>query len=249
MNIGIIIGNSSVKIAGFENNSIKKRFAISAQKEHTPDEIYLIFELFGLTHADDAIMASVVPSLSPIYEKVLRTKFGIDNPLRVSWSLNTGVSTEYKAPETMGEDRIANIVGAFHEFKKNIVVIDFGTATTVDIITEDGKHLGGIIAPGIKESLENLIQKTSKLFHVEIERPKSFLGRNTQECMVSGIYLLTVGFIESVKAAIKRETRKDFVFIATGGLAEKISSVAPAVDALDPDLGIKGLIHIYRLNR
>ncbi len=249
MKVAIIIGNTTVRVAGFDDEGIKRKFSLSTRYNYTEDEIYIMFELFGITHLEDAVIASAVPSLNPLYESVLKGKFGITQPLRVSWDLNTGLVPGYSVPGTMGEDRIANVVGAFHEYRKNIAIVDFGTATTVDFVTEDGKHLGGIIAPGIKASFENLVKRTSKLFDVEIKKPERFIGQSTEECMRSGIYLLSIGFIESVKAAVKRETKKEFTFIATGGLAETLAGLVPAIDAIDPDLGIKGLIHLYRLNR
>ncbi|MCK4231571.1 type III pantothenate kinase, partial [candidate division WOR-3 bacterium] len=155
----------------------------------------------------------------------------------------------YRNLSNLGADRIANAVGAHFEYGKDVAVVDFGTATTIDFVTSKGEYLGGIIAPGLEASLHNLISKAPKLFEIKPEKPSRYVGRSTEECLQSGSYLLTVGLIEAVRAAVRRETKIDFTFIATGGLADRFAPFANAIELVDRDLTLKGCLHLYRLNK
>lgn len=249
MNLAVSIGNSQVKVASFEEKKIIGNFSFSSQKSYTSDELYAIFKIFGITDAEDAVIASVVPSLCSFFYDMLKKKFGIKAPLRITPNLKTGIKFSYKDPQSLGEDRIANIVGASKTYSGDLAVIDFGTAIAVDFITKDKNHLGGMIIPGISSSLANLIASTSRLFNIEIKKPEKYIGQTTQECMESGIYLSIIGLLDAIKAASKQETNIDFIFLATGGESEIIGKFAPVIKIIDPDLVLKGLMEIYYLNR
>jgi type III pantothenate kinase len=163
--------------------------------------------------------------------------------------VNTEVELNYRSLSNLGADRIANVVGAHFEYKKDVAVVDFGTATTIDFVTAEAQYLGGIIAPGLQRSLEHLVSSTSRLFDIKPIKPIRYVGRSTEECLQSGFYLLTVGLIEAARAAVRRETKIDFSFIATGGLADRFAPFSNSIDIVDRDLTLKGCLHLYRLNK
>lgn len=242
------IGNTSTKVASAAE-SILSVSNLATHRDYTADEIFVHLKTLGIENVNDGVVCSVVPEVTPKFISMFRKRLNVSNPLVVSPYIETGLELHYKNLSNLGADRIANAVGAHFEYGKDVAVVDFGTATTIDFVTAKGVFLGGIIAPGLKESFVHLVSSTSKLFEVETVRPEHVIGRSTEECMQSGFFLLTVGLIEAARVAARRETGTDFTFIATGGLAERFAPLANTIEIIDRDLTLKGCLHLYRLNK
>lgn len=249
MIILVDVGNSATKIAAAENGKIVSVTRITTEPERTPDELYVFLKTLGISEPRDAAISSVVPSLTPKFVSMFRNRMNLGSPLVVTPYIATGIELSYRNISTLGPDRIANAVAAFFEYGKDVAVVDFGTATTIDFVTADGKFLGGIIAPGLEASLQHLVSSTSRLFEVDLVKPTRYVGRSTEECMQSGSYLLTLGLVEAARTAVRKETKIDFTFVATGGLAERFAPLASATGIIDRDLTLKGCWHLYRLNK
>ncbi|MCK5914520.1 MAG: type III pantothenate kinase, partial [Deltaproteobacteria bacterium] len=144
--------------------------------------------------------------------------------------------------------RIVNAVAAYQRYKKAMIIIDFGTATTFDCVSDKGEYLGGVIAPGMNISMEALCSRASKLPRVELRRPKEVVGKNTVHCMQSGIVYGYLSLVEGLIAKIKNELKKDLVVVATGGLAQVIDRETDIIDDVDEFLTLKGLKYLYDLN-
>lgn len=243
------IGNSFTKVATAEGTRLTSTARLTTHPERTPDEIFIELKTLGIRKPKDAVICSVVPALTERFVEMFRSRFNLGNPLVVTPYVNTGITILYRNLSNLGADRIANAVGAYFDYGRDVAVVDFGTATTIDFVTSKGEYLGGIIAPGLEISLNNLISKAPKLFEIKPKKPSRYVGRSTEECLQSGSYLLTVGLIEAVRAAVRRETKTDFTFIATGGLADRFAPFANAIELVDRDITLKGCLHLYRLNK
>ncbi len=243
------VGNSFTKVATAEGTRLTPAARLATHPERTPDEIFIELKTLGIQEPKDAVICSVVPVLTGRFVEMFRSRFNLGNPLVVTPYVNTGITILYRNLSNLGADRIANAVGAYFDYGKDVAIVDFGTATTIDFVTSKGEYLGGIIAPGLESSLDLLVSSTSKLFEIKPKKPSSYVGRSTEECLQSGSYLLTVGLIEAVRAAVRRETKIDFTFIATGGLADRFAPFANAIELVDRDLTLKGCLHLYRLNK
>ena len=170
-------------------------------------------------------------------------------PLLVGPGTKTGIPIHYDNPREVGADRIVNAVAAYEHYRRSLIVVDFGTATTFDGISARGEYLGGAIAPGIMVSSEALFQKASKLPRVEIVRPEKVIGKNTVASMQSGIVYGYVGLIDGIVNRMKKEMGDNPFVVATGGLAQLIAAESEAIDEVDDYLTLKGLRIIYSRNR
>jgi type III pantothenate kinase len=162
--------------------------------------------------------------------------------------LKTGITVKTDNPSEVGADRLVNAFAAWRRFKASMIVIDFGTATTFDVVSAQGDYLGGVIAPGVNLSLDALHRAAAKLPNVAIQPPDKVIGTNTIGAMQSGIYYGYAGMVESVTAKIKKEFGAPMKVIATGGLASLYAKACPAIEQVDPDLTITGLKELYQLN-
>jgi type III pantothenate kinase len=196
---------------------------------------------------DAAIMASSVPPLVTVFEELCQGYFGV-SPMVIGPGTKTGVRISIDNPREVGADRVVNAAAAHHRYGGPLIVIDLGTATTFDAISEDGDYLGGAIAPGILISAEALFEHAAKLPRVELVRPARAIGRNSIAAMQSGIILGYVGLIEGIVARMRKELGGKAKVIATGGLADVIASETNVVEAIEADLTLLGLRLIYDLN-
>jgi len=204
----------------------------------------------GLTFADidNVIICSVVPPLEPIFEELSKRYFGI-LPLIVGPGVKTGVRICTDNPREVGADRVVNTVAAHRLYGGPVIVIDFGTATTLDVVSEEGDYLGGAIAPGIGIASEALFERASKLPRIELIAPQHAIGRNTVSAMQSGVIFGYVGLIESLVHRIQEELGSKARVVATGGLADVIAKETKVVDEVNPHITLYGLRLIHELNR
>jgi type III pantothenate kinase len=253
--LAVDIGNTNTVMGLFKNEELVHDWRIRTEVNATIDEYGIIIR--SLFRASDCrmeevkqvIISCVVPPVLHVVERFCRKYFNIV-PLVVGPGIRTGMPIFYDNPKEVGADRIVNAVAAYEAFKEAAIVVDFGTATTFDYISERGEYLGGVISPGIMISCEALFQKASKLPRVEIfARPTSILAKNTISSMNAGIVFGYAGLVEGIISRMKREVGTDLKVIATGGLAPLIASECSVIDVVDDFLTLKGLRIIFERNR
>jgi type III pantothenate kinase len=209
-----------------------------------------LFETENLSFRDiDAgIIATVVPAILFDLRQLCRHYLKCEPLVVGDPDVDLGISVNIDRPEAVGADRLVNAVAAHERYPGALIVVDFGTATTFDVISESGDYQGGVIAPGVNLSAEALHQAAAMLPRVAIQRTQAVIGKDTVPAMQSGLYWGYVGLIEGLIGRIKAEYGKAMTVIGTGGLASLFHKQTSAIDHLDPDLTIRGLILIYGRN-
>jgi type III pantothenate kinase len=249
--LAIDVGNTEVTIGLFEGRKLKRSFRMSSETRRTPDELTLLFTQafpeLGVRGERQAAMASVVPALTPSYSETSRRLCG-RAPLLVSSDIPTGVEVEYRDPRSAGADRIANAAAAIERYGAPVIVVDFGTATTFDVILKGGRYVGGVIAPGILTGAEHLIRRAARLSAFELKAPERVVGRNTEESLQAGVFYGAVGQVDSIVKRIAAEERIRPTVVATGGLAPAIAAHSKTIQKVDLDLTLHGLRIIHELN-
>ncbi|MBR2330351.1 MAG: type III pantothenate kinase [Clostridia bacterium] len=252
----IDVGNSNIKYAIFDGDKIKGTFRVTSQRNSTSDEYGVIVRDLlreaGIPKEEikGVIMSSVIPSLNYTMEHMCRDYLGA-TPLIVGPGVKTGLNIKTDNPKEVGSDIIVDSVSAIKKFGVGspIVVIDFGTATTFDIISAKGELIGVVISPGIKSSLDSLTNSTANLPRIELERPQSVIGKNTVTCMQAGIVYGFAGLVDNIVNKIKEELGSTGVkVIATGGLGRVIYKQTKTIEYFDDMLTLNGLRHIYEMN-
>jgi len=253
MLLAIDIGNTNIVVGVFDGEKLKATWRLGTDVHKLEDEYAaLLLELLsmkGLAFADidDAIISSSVPPLVTVFEELCRRYFEVTTMV-VGPGIKTSVRISIENPREVGADRVVNVAAAHRLYGGPLIVIDFGTATTLDAVSEEGDYLGGAIAPGIVISSEALFEHAAKLPRVELVRPPKAIGRNSVSAMQSGIIFGYVGLIEGLVARMQKELGGTAKVIATGGLANIIASETGVVDAVELDLTLVGLRLIYELN-
>ncbi|MBQ7912312.1 MAG: type III pantothenate kinase [Clostridia bacterium] len=256
MIICIDIGNTNIKYAIYDKDELKVSFRVATDFRTTSDEYgaqligMLTAQGIGANEITGGIMSSVVPSLDYTIEKMCSLYLGIE-PLHVAPGLKSGLNIRCDDSREVGADRIVNCVSAIVNYGENVpmIVVDFGTATTFNIISANNEFIGGVISPGIKGSLDSLVNGTAKLPRVEIEAPKSIIAKNTVTNMQAGIVFGFAGLTEYIVKRIKKELKAPKVkTIATGGFSKIIAKEIEGIDVVDKLLTLKGLKYLYDLN-
>jgi type III pantothenate kinase len=252
----VINSNNTTTVFGVYDGAEKRGvWRISTDARRTADEFAVwltqLMALSGLSRADidGVILSNVVPQTAFNLRSLCRTYFGGDPLVVGDAGVDPGIKVLIDRPEEAGADRIANAVGAKNRYRTPAIVLDLGTATTFDVVDAEGNYCGGAICPGITMSFEALYTRAAKLPRVEIKRPKRAVGRTTVEAMQSGIYWGYIGLIEGLIARIERECGQSMTVIGTGGLVPLIADGTSAIQHVDPDLTLLGLVDIYRRNR
>jgi len=244
------IGNTNITIGYCEGKTINHIRRIKTCDSGDSDSCSMILNEFihdnQLPKPRGAALCSVVPGVMPVMVDAIKKNFG-RAPLVVSSSIKTGLTFSITNRDTLGADRIANAVAAHVLYGGNVLVIDFGTATTFCVITERGEYKGGLIMPGPGLSAEALAEKTAKLPRVHLARPKTVLGDDTAAHITSGIIFGHAGAVEKITAEIEKEIRKKLTVIVTGGYAELVTPFIK-VDHVNVHLTLDGLRFIYELN-
>ena len=253
MLLAIDVGNTNLVFALVERGEIKARWRIATDVRRTADQysvwLHQLLELEGYSRddVDGVIIGTVVPralhNLEVLSEKYFRRKPLIGGQGAAAWPLQLDVDE----PQNVGADRALNAIAAHAKYPGELLVIDFGTATTFDVVGPTGAYTGGIIAPGINLSLDALVSAAAKLPRIAIEAPEtsSVIGRTTQSQMLIGIYWGYVAMIEGLTERIKNEVGRPLTVVATGGLASLFGRHTRAFDAIEPDLTIQGLSLLY----
>ncbi len=249
------VGNTNTVLGLFEEERLIEDWRIRTEVDATVDEYgIMIRHLFlasdiPVLEVSAIIISCVVPPVLNALESFCRKYFKL-TPLVVGPGIKTGMPIFYDNPREVGADRIVNAVAAFEKYRDAAIVVDFGTATTFDYVSERGEYMGGVISPGIAISCEALFHKASKLPRAEVfARPRSILAKNTIDSMNAGIIYGYAGLVEGIIGRMKREVGRELRVIATGGLAPLIASECAVIDDVDDFLTLKGLRIIYERNR
>ncbi|MBI4797531.1 MAG: type III pantothenate kinase [Desulfarculus sp.] len=255
MLLAIDVGNTNTVLGVFQGERLVADWRVRTERERTRDELgVLLSNLFAASPVpmgsiDGVIISSVVPPMNNTLSDFCRRYFDL-TPLFVGPGIKTGMPILYDNPREVGADRIVNAVAAYESFPQDLIVVDFGTATTFDCISQDGKYLGGAIAPGIVISCEALFQRASKLPRVEIfTRPKSAVAKDTISSMNAGIIFGYAGLVDGLVGAINKERGVKSKVLATGGLAGIIASQSSTIEEVDELLTLRGLYILYNRNQ
>ena len=254
MLLAIDIGNTNIVIGGIKDDQIVFEARIATDRSKTSDQYAVdikdILSLFDVKAEDiqDCIISSVVP---PVFNSV-RTgilKVTRTSPMVVGPGLKTGLKIHMDNPAQVGSDRIVIAVAALAEYKPPLILMDLGTATTLEVVGEDNSYLGGCIIPGVRISLDALTSRTAQLPGIRLERPKRVIGKNTVDCMRSGIMYGTAAMMDGMLDRIEGELGTSATVVATGGIAQFIIPLCHREIKLEKDLMLKGLNLIYQKNK
>ncbi len=247
------VGNSHTVLGLYEGRDLVGKWRVISANYRTGDELFILLSMLLQSIRVDpksitgCCVSSVVPQLNASLEYVSRHAFEVE-PLMVEPGVKTGIVLQCDNPKEVGADRIANAAGALSEYEGPLIIIDFGTATTFDVVTERAEWQGGVIAPGVQLSADALFERCAKLPQVNITAPKSVIGRDTVTNIQIG---LTYGYADMVDGLVDRislEMKSTPKVIATGGLAKTIAKVGKRIDVVDNLLSLKGLRVIYERN-
>ena len=254
MLLAIDIGNTNLVIGCIKEDKILFKARIATDRLRTSDqygvEIKNMMEAYGvqLAEIDDCIISSVVP---PVFNSVRTGVIKIlgKQPMVVSPGLKTGLNIHMDVPSQVGSDRIVIAVAALAEYSAPLILMDLGTATTIEVVEPDNVYLGGIIFPGVRVSLDALTSRTSQLPGISLDKPKQVIGKNTVDCMRSGMMYGTAAMLDGLVDRIEEELGHTSTIIATGGLAQFITPLCKHDIILEKNLLLKGLNILYKKNK
>jgi len=248
MQLVIDIGNTNVVFGVYDGSKLVESFRTTTRKEMTDDEAGLSMTGFlerysiNIKTIKKIVIGSVVPQLTQCYEKASLKYFKNCSVIIVSHELNLPVTIEFDQPHQIGADRIANAAAGFLAYGGPVIVVDFGTATTFDVINKKGAYIGGIIIPGPMTSMAELAKKASRLFEVSFEKPEHVVGKSTTEALKSGLFHGTIGQIDYIIKLIIEESKfKKCKVIATGGLSTGIENHSQYITETSPNMTLDGL--------
>jgi type III pantothenate kinase len=253
-NTNTVIGVFEVAADGKEKHGLRAHWRIETRQGRTGDEYAAtLHELFSLAELDwksitAGIVATVVPPALFSVEELFRRHFKF-TPLVVGPGLKTGMPILYDNPREVGADRIVNAVAAYEHWRQGCIIVDFGTATTFDLVTPKGEYAGGAIAPGVTTSADALYEAAAKLPRVEIVRPSTVIGRNTVASMQAGLFYGYVGLVDEIVTRMLKQVDHPCKVIATGGLAPLIAKDSRTIEHADEMLTLVGLRLLWERNR
>jgi type III pantothenate kinase len=254
MLLAIDVGNTNTVFALYRDQEPVGQWRLSTNRERTAEEyaaaLIQLMRLKGFSHeqVDAVVISSVVPQ-AVIGLRWMSRDFFACRAFVVGEDLDYPIKINLNNPREVGADRVVNAVAAKKRYQPPLIIVDFGTATTFDVVDEEGSYCGGAIAPGINLSLEALHRAAAKLPRIAVEPPESVIGRSTVGAMQSGVFWGYVGLIEGLVARIRTEFGQPMTVIGTGGLAPLFAKRCAALQHIDRDLTMAGLLEIYDMNR
>lgn len=254
MHLAIDIGNTNTVVGVFKGETLKDHFRVASNRTMTSDEAGLfitgLLERMKIANEeiDRVTIASVVPPLTPVFERTAKKWFGCI-PVFVSDHVKLPIKITIDQPDQLGADRIANGVAAFQKFGGPVIVVDFGTTTNFDVVDVSGNYLGGVLIPGPETSMSELARKAARLFEVRIEPPDRVIGRSTAGALKSGLFYGTVGQVDYLIEKIIAEAGfNNARVIATGGLADGFEKHSRFIKLIEPTLTLEGIRLIGEMN-
>jgi type III pantothenate kinase len=256
MLLAIDVGNSNIVLGVFDGDRLTESWRLQTLRERTADELgILVTHLFAerrvdKNQVDGIIISSVVPPLTGTMEEMAERYFGLA-PMTVDPSTNTGMPILYSPPSDVGADRVVNAVAAYEMFgraeRRPVIAVDFGTATTFDVISAAGEYIGGVICPGIGISADALFQRAARLPRVDVRKPPSIIGQTTVTSMQAGLFFGYVSMVDGIVQRIRAElpSGERATCIATGGMASVLSHETTVIQRVEPDLTLQGLRLIW----
>lgn len=244
------IGNSNVKFGVSEGQALAARWRVATDRSSMPDEWWVVLNTLAtadgisLRSFEGAVLSSSVPSVTPSLATMIRDRLGVE-PIIVGHDTDLGVRVDIDNPREVGPDRLVDAAAAYARFGGPTLVLDFGTATTLNVVTADGRFIGGAIAPDIRAAHDALVAKAAKLTSVDLAFPEQAIGRNTVASMQSGIMFGYLGLIEGLIARIDAELDAPATVVATGGFGGLFQQHCPRISAYLPDLTLDGLRLIW----
>ncbi len=258
MLLAIDVGNTNIVLGVFDGDRLVQSWRLQTLRERTSDELGLLVDgLFAHGKIDKSkihgvILGSVVPPLTGTFKTMVARYFGVP-AVNIEPGTDTGMPILYENPAEVGADRIVNGVGAWERFGRGkgrpMIVVDFGTATTLDAISAKGEYLGGAICPGVQISADALFQRAARLPRIDVRKPSGIVGRTTVGAMESGLFFGYVGMVEGLVKRMSQELGGNAICVATGGLADVIAPEVPQIEHVDPDLTLHGLRLVWERNR
>lgn len=249
----IDVGNTNITLGVYKNGKLIRHWRLSSKIARTQDEFWILINTLcnmdkvQLETIKGVAMGSVAPSVATVLKRFLESKLKVEYVV-VGAETKTGISIKYQPPEAVGADRICNAVAGYNRFGGPVVIVDFGTATTFDVISKNAEYLGGIIAPGLETTVTILHKASAKLPLVDLLFPDRLIGNTTETSMQSGLMYGGAEMVEGLTRRLKEELGKNTKVIATGGLASVLLPYLPSVDLVDPHLTLDGLYRIYCMN-
>ncbi len=253
MLLAIDVGNTNIVIGLYKNDDKLGSWRVRTNEDVTADELWVILKNLmywqGLetNGINGLIISCVVPPLKGALEELSQNFLHV-NPLFVGPGIKTGMPIRYDNPREVGADRIVNAVAAYEKLKRELIAVDFGTATTFDYINAAGEYEGGSIAPGVKIAAEALFHSASKLFRVELSAPPQVIAKDTASAIQSGIVFGYASLVDGILGRMFEELKTRPKVVATGGLAKVICAHTRFVDEVDDDLTMEGLRILYKRN-
>ena len=250
MILAIDIGNTHTVVGAHDGNRWFGVWRLSSSARRTPDEVWHLLKSFlsdaGIAPPQVAgiAIASVVPDLTSMYEQIA-SKYLQRTPLLISGLLSLGIRIHYNDPTAVGADRLCNAIAGFAAYGGPLIIIDFGTATTFDVIAENGDYLGGVIMLGIESEAAELHRRAAMLPKIDLHFPKTIIGKETTASMQSGVLYGTADAVEGMVKRIRNELGRDVRAIATGGLSGLIAPSCPSIEKCEPLLVLDGIRLIY----
>ena len=252
--LAVDVGNTSTKIGLYQDEKLPSRWRVATHPVRTSDEISILLnELLAslgmtLDQVEQIAISSVVPQVTMALLAFCQGHLKMD-PFLISGDTPTKLTVGYHDPSQLGSDRLVAALAAYERYGAPIIVVNLGTATTVDVVSAQGEFLGGAIAPGITISVEALVERAARLFSVPLEPPGQVIGRNTTQGLQSGIWFGLIGQINGLLSKVREELGDQAEAVVTGGLAETVGPQLEGVRAIDPDLTLEGIRLAWLHNR